>query len=229
MPDLSYVTRDWEDQAAFLDNTLEMWGIPPSLIRMVQSGAKSGLAIQSEQLPILGWVEGRRADWGCYEESAAETGLKVAESHLDHNGFRHDADQLQAVLDDWSFSLRWPSLYIQLPGPDRDVADDWRLAHSLVSLVGLAQERMDLTEEEAFELLGKVAEQNRRLRAMGINPTPAAGMGALGGPTTGEDLGGEGAGDGALPGLADPLEAEGSDFGESGDSPDRTDSQMGLN
>jgi len=168
MPNLEYVSKDWEDLSTFLDNTLEAWGVPPSLIRMVQSQASSGIAIQAEQLPILGWVEGRRADWGAYEETAANVAVLVGESHLRANGIDADADALQATLDDWSFSLRWPSLYIQLPGPQRDLADDWRLSHSLISLVGILQERQDLTEDEAFEALAKVAEQTRRLQAMGI-------------------------------------------------------------
>jgi hypothetical protein len=205
MPDLSYVSKDWEDQSAFLDNTLEAWGIPPSLIRMVQSGAKSGLAIQSEQLPILGWVEGRRADFAAYEEDAAERGLQVAESHLRNAGLSGDADLIQRVLDDWSFSLRWPSLYIQLPGPDRDRADDWRLSRSQVSLVGILQERQDLTEDEAFEAIGKVAQQNARLRAMGINPNPADPFGGGGLPQPGPQ-----------PGLPAP---EGDDLG-AGEGPD---------
>ncbi len=173
MPDLSYVTKDWEDQSAFLDHTLEMWGIPPSLFRMVQSSVRSGAAIQAEQLPIIGWVEGRQPDWACYEEEIAKRCIEVAASHLDNVGMGSDAVALYGLLDDWSFSLRWPALYIQLPGPDRDRADDWRLNHGTVSLIGLMQERQDLTEQEALEHLGKVAEQNAQLEAMGINPQPA--------------------------------------------------------
>ena len=226
MPDLSYVSKDWEDQAAFLDNTLEAWGIPPSLIRMVQSGAKSGLAIQSEQLPILGWVEGRRPFWGAYEEDAARTLCLVAEAHLRNHELLEEADAVQSVLDNWSFSLRWPSLYIQLPGPDRDQADDWRLSHSLVSLVGILQERQDLSEEEAFEHFEKVAQQNARLQAMGINPQPSNpfGAGGAGGmippagpgpeqlpPQPARDDGRESDDGGESP--ADPSGAQGSDVG----------------
>lgn len=172
MPDLSYVTVDWEDQNAFLDHTLEMWGVPPALVRMIQSGARSGASIQAEQLPILGWVEGRRADWGAYEEGFARTGIQVAESHLRNSGLADDANTLQATLDDWNFSQRWPPLHIQLPGPERDKADDWRLENKLISLVGIVQERQDLSEEEAFEALAKVKGQTDQLKAMGIELAP---------------------------------------------------------
>jgi len=220
MPDLSYVDKDWADMDSYLDHTLETYGVPPSLIRMVQSGAKSGAAIMTEQLPILGWVEGRRADWASYEEDAAEMGVSVAASHLEANGFYQDAGALLDTLDDWSFALRWPPLYIQLPGPQRDQADDWRLGRSQVSLVGIKQEREDLTEEEAFEAIAKVAEQNRRLRAMGINPNPADPF-AAGGPInpTPQPGGGDGDGEGQLPPLADPAEAQGPDGPDPGENP----------
>lgn len=216
MPDLAYVTKDWEDMSAFLDHTLETYGVPPSLIRMVQSGARSGAAIMTEQLPILGWVEGRRADWASYEEDAAETALAVAASHLGANGLFDDAAMLLDALDDWSFTLRWPALYVQLPGPDRDRADDWRIAHSQISLIGIKQEREDLTEDEALEAIAKVAKQNAALRAMGIEPNPAANpFGAtgagLGGPRVPQLSDGDEGGAGELPPLADPAEAQGPD------------------
>jgi len=172
MPDLTYVAADWQDLNANLDHQLEMWNVPPALIRMVQSGARSGASLQAEQLPILGWVEGRRGDWACYEDNAALTAFKTAESHLRNVGLLEEADQLQTVIDEWSFTLRWPRLYIQLPGPDRDRADDWRLSKGIVSLIGIMQERDDLNEEEAFDALQKVAQQNARLQTIGVNPNP---------------------------------------------------------
>jgi hypothetical protein len=218
MPDLAYVTKDWEDQNAFLDHTLEMWGVPPALIRMIQTGARSGAAIQSEQLPILGWVEGRRTDWACYEERFAEKAIAVAASHLANAGLDQDAYRLLASLEDWKFSLRWPSLHIQLPGPERDTADDWRLGHSQVSLIGIKQEREGLTEAEAIEALRKVAEQNRQLQAMGIDPNPGnpfASQKSLGGPGPDGQPGLPSPSDGppGQPALEDLREAQGPEMG----------------
>jgi hypothetical protein len=170
LPELGYIEADWADLNSYLDHSLEMWGVPPSLIRMIQSGARSGASIQAEQLPILGWVEGRRSDWITYEEEFARLCVQIGECHLRNVGMQPEADQLQALLDDWSFVLRWPSLYIDLPGPAKDAADDWRLRHSQVSLVGLVKERCDMTEEEAWEQISKVAQENARLRALGIDP-----------------------------------------------------------
>jgi hypothetical protein len=182
MADLNYISKDWEDQNYFLDHILEMNGIPPSLIRMIQTGALSGAAIQAEQLPIIGWVEGRRSDWAAYEEDDAHVCLAVAEAHLRNHGMTAEADQLQRVLDSWAFTLRWPSLFVQLPGRDRDMADEWRLKKRLVSLVGLCQERQDLTEQEAFEYLQKVKEQNDALKALGIEAEAPPAFGGFGQP-----------------------------------------------
>jgi hypothetical protein len=175
MPDLHYVEADWADLNGFLDHSLEMWNIPPALIRMIQSGARSGASLQAEQLPILGWVEGRRGNWACYEEMIALKALKIAESHLrQFPELAAEADQLQALIDAWTFSLKWHQLYVELPGPERDRSDAQRLKWGTASLVTIVQERQDLTEDEAFDALAKVQEQNRRLEAMGINPHPEA-------------------------------------------------------
>jgi hypothetical protein len=219
MPDLSYVTVDWEDQAQFLDHTLEMWGIPPSLFRMNQSAVRSGAALITEQLPIMGWVEGRQPDWSFYEEDLAKRAIEVAESHLMNVGLTQDADILQAALDDWSFSLRWPTLFIQLPGPDRDRNDDWRLQHSQVSLIGILQERQDLTEQEALEFLQKVAQQNAQIAGLGIDPRNVEAFG----------MGMEGGGGGGFPpkkpgyGQPSPEDATEGEGGSRGSQADRTD------
>lgn len=176
MADTGYVAADWADLNNYLDHVLEMHSVPPVLIRMIQSGARSGASIQAEQLPLLAWIESRRSMWALYEEAAARMALSVGAAHLRANGEARDAAALERELADWQFSVHWPPLYVQLPGPERDAADDWRLQRGLVSKVGILQERYDFTEEEAFEALEKVAEQNARLAASGIDPgTPRAG------------------------------------------------------
>jgi hypothetical protein len=182
-PDLAYIDADWSDLEKFLDHTLEMHGIPPSLIRMVQQSSASGIAIQSEQLPLLQWVEGRRGAWAWYEEQAAKRCLLVAESHLRSNGQTSDAARIQNALKDWEFSIRWPELYVQLPGQGRDMADDWRMERGLANKVTILMERQGLTEQEAIDYLGTIKKQNDKLAAMGIE-TSTQPLPALGGPAT---------------------------------------------
>jgi hypothetical protein len=175
MPELAYVEADWSDLNAYLDHQLEMWGVPPSLIRMVQSGANSGAALQVEQLPILGWVEGRRGDWLSYEDAIALKAMKVAAAHLRRfRGMEEEVLQLYDTIDAWTFSLRWPPLFVELPGPERDRADGNRMKWGLATLVTIAEERCDLTEDEAVEHLLKMKRQNDLLTALGINPHPEA-------------------------------------------------------
>lgn len=209
MPDLQFVAVDWTDLNFYLDHTLEMHGVPPVLIRMIQSGARSGVSLQSEQLPLLTWVEGKRGDWATYEDRAAFKAAQVTAAHLLANGFANPAGRLFDLLDDWRFTLRWPQLFVQLPGPERDREDDNRLAKGFASKVMILQERQDLTEAEALELLGRVKAQNDQLAALGVDPlagvaTPTPilpgpletdGEGVEGGQD-GDPAGGEGGGDG---------------------------------
>jgi hypothetical protein len=170
LPELQFVSADWADLNFYLDHTLEMHGVPPVLIRMIQSGARSGVSLQSEQLPLLTWVEGRRAEWAAYEDRAAFKSVQVAAAHLAANGLISEAAGLWAPLEDWQFTLRWPQLFVQLPGPERDREDDNRIAKGFASKVMILQERQDLTEAEALELMAKVKAQNDQLAAMGIDP-----------------------------------------------------------
>lgn len=170
MPDVGYVAADWADLNNYLDHSLEMHGVPPVLVRMIESGARSGASIEAEQAPLLRWVEGRRASWSAYEEDLAKVCLTTAAAHLQANGRAADARSLAKALDAWNFTIRWPSLYVERPGPERDQADDRRLLAGLVSKVGLLMERDGLTEAEAFEALEKVKDQNDRIRALGIDP-----------------------------------------------------------
>lgn len=184
LPDLSYIEADWADLDKFINHTLDMLGVPEAMIRMVQSDAKSGLAIQAEQMPIVQWVEGRRGDWQDYEEDAARTCLIVAESHLREHGYAAEAANIQGTLQDWEFSLRWPSLYQQLPGPDKDRADDWRLQKGIADIVTILKEREGWTEEECFEYLEQLARRKARIEALGFQANgqpPPVDLGMLGG------------------------------------------------
>ena len=141
---------------------------------MTQSSAASGLAIQSEQLPLLTWVEGRRGDWQSYEEDAARMALTIAESHTRAHGVRSEADRIQAMLEGWEFSIQWPNLFTQLPGPQRDQSDQWRMEQGLSNKVTTLMERNGWTEEESFDYLQRLQEQDDRLASMGIDPAPQA-------------------------------------------------------
>lgn len=195
MPDLRYLSADlqwvgvvWQHFNNYLDLCLELEGIPPSTIRMVLN-ARSGVSILAEQAPLLGWTERRRRSWHDYETAAASTFLRVAAAHLRNHGRAPDANRLEGVADEPELRLQWPRLYVDLPGPERDRADGVRIDWGFASLVDIVQERQDCTEDEAFDQLKRVAEHNKKLEAMGINPKPTgqAGGGGFGEAPPGAD------------------------------------------
>jgi hypothetical protein len=170
LPELGFIGADWNDLNFYIDHTLEMNGVPPVLIRMIQTSARSGESIKAEQTPLVTWVEGRRSAWTDYEDDAAKKCVEVTAAHLRANNVTADAARLQAIADDWEFTLRWPNLYTLTPGPERDLADDYRLERGYVSKVGIIMERDGLSEVEAVEHLVKVQEQNDTLESLGIDP-----------------------------------------------------------
>ena len=187
LPELGFIAADWTDLNFYIDHYLETVGVPPVLMRMIQSGARSGDSIQSEQLPLLTWCEGRRADWAHYESAAGKKALQVTSAHYRNNEMMAEADQLEAAIDAWDMTLRWAPLWVQLPGPERDAANENRLKNGYVSKVGVVMEDLDMSEADAFEHLRKVKEQNDQLQALGINPaayvepTPFGGAAPFGG------------------------------------------------
>lgn len=168
-PPLGFVQEDLNDLNAYLDHVLEMHGVPPSTIRMIES-ARSGLAIVAEQAPLLARAEDRRVPFGRYEECSARTAVRVAAAHLRNNGRPDRSLEAAAADPDFALGLRWPAMYVLPPGPERDRSDDWRVERGLASWVQVMQEREDLTEDQAVEALLEVERLNGRLREAGLDP-----------------------------------------------------------
>jgi hypothetical protein len=174
--DLGFVRQDWDDLQAYLDHTLEMVGVPPSAIRLVQDSARSGIAIVAEQLPLILWAQGRQRPFGHYERELARLVLEVGARHLEANSrprlaadestverparpeLAARAAELAAASIDPGLVLSWPDLMPDLPGPERDQADQWLLDNKLISRVLLLMRREKLTRAEAELYLAQVAE-----------------------------------------------------------------------
>lgn len=169
-PDLSFVETTWSDLNNYIDHSLEMHGVPPSTIRMTLN-ARSGISILAEQAPLLTWAESRRRPFSWYEERAAQTCLQVGAAHLRNNN--RDASELEEVAIDPRLALRWPRMYVQLPGPERRTEDDHRIQRGYASKVTILMESEDLTEDQAFARLQEVQRQNQKLEQLGIDPTAA--------------------------------------------------------
>jgi hypothetical protein len=164
---------DWDDLNQYIDRVLEDLGIPPGTVRMKGGADASGVAILVEEGPLLAWAEGRRQPFADYEAEAARKAAQVACAHLLANG-RPCPPWLDATAKAPELGLKWPPLYVQMPGAERDRADDWRLANGVASKVQVLQEREDLTRDQALEKLKQVKADNDELAAMGIEPGPPA-------------------------------------------------------
>ena len=167
--DSGFVEAGWQDIQSFIDHTLEMNGVPPSVIRMTQDSVRSGVAIVAEQLPLMQWAKKRQKPFAYYEEELIRVVLHVAEMHLGRQEveeYQATSRDLQVVAEHPGLVLKWPSLYPRIPGQDQDQADEFRLEHRLVSRTMLLMEREDLSREEAEERLEEIAEDLKREREL---------------------------------------------------------------
>ena len=159
--DASFVEAGWNDVQSFIDHTLEMNGVPPSVIRMTQDSVRSGVAIVAEQLPLIAWAETRQVPFGFYEEDLARLVLLAGTRHMGRQKvaeYQVTASQLGIVLENPGLSLKWPNMYPRIPGQDQDTSDQFRLDNKLVSRTMLLMEREQLTREEAEAKLQQIAD-----------------------------------------------------------------------
>ena len=183
--DPSFVEAHWQDTQSMIDHTLEMNGVPPSVIRMTQDSVKSGVAIVAEQLPLIQWANKRKRAFGYYEDELARLVLKVGSKHLgsqEDDEYRATAAGLEMVSRNPGLVLKWPNMYPRIPGEDTDRADDFRLEKKLTSKTMLLMERECLTREEAEERLDEIAKDLKREQELfsEVEPDLGSALGGLG-------------------------------------------------
>jgi hypothetical protein len=178
-PPTEYISADWLDINSYIDHALETCGIPPGTIRMV-GNASSGIALMIEQAPLLSWAESRRKPFRNFEDKVATMCCRVAATHLRNNGLGLKS-WLEQSGQESKLSLEWASLYVQLPGPERDRADTFELTMGWTDKIRILMDRYDLTREQAIQRLKQVQQNNQDLLALGVDPAPPTP--ALAGPT----------------------------------------------
>lgn len=159
--DSSFVAAGWDDLEHYLDLTLEMHGVPPAAIRMIQDSARSGVSIIAEQAPLILWAESRQRPYQCYEDDLAALVLRIGHQHLrvqQEREYLTTASQLEDVSYEPGLMLRWPDMYPRIPGQETDQSDQWRLDNRLTSRTMLLMQRESLTREEAEAKLEEIAE-----------------------------------------------------------------------
>jgi hypothetical protein len=159
-PDLGFTQFDWTDIQNYWQEAVEMLGVPASTIRMEQQGGTSGVAIMSEQLPLIERAEARQRLMAHYECKIAKKCLQVALAQMVN---AQPADKASAIyveqqamiinaalMDiDRNFRVIWPVLTKNRPGPDRDAHDSFQLNFMVKSRAEQLAEDLNIPLEEA--------------------------------------------------------------------------------
>lgn len=156
-PDTKFIQIDWDDLERWVNLGLEMLGVPPSAVRMEQQGGASGIAIQSEQLPLIEEAEGRQRPFERYETELMRITLMCCAAQETMRGNASLGSLLQRTAATLSPTFLWPPMTKNRPGPDRDAHDSYLLQTQQKSRVQILMANENLTEEEA------VAEVQRTL------------------------------------------------------------------
>jgi hypothetical protein len=175
--DVGFIAAGWDDFNSYIDLTMEMNGVPPAAVRLVQDAASSGIQIVVEQIPLILWAQKRQRPFARYEHALANLTLKVGAKHLgaqSFDGYRITASKLQAAADTMVMTLRWPDMWPDIPGESRDKSDQWLLDNGLTSRTKVLMERDNLTREEAVAELEEIAEDLERERELFGEPEPPA-------------------------------------------------------
>lgn len=160
-PDLGFTNYDWQDLTQYIDHLVEMLGVPASTIRMTQQGGTSGVAIMSEQLPLIERAEARQRMYEYFERRIAKKCLQIAQEQIlnaevaDESAamfVQFQADVIQAALMefDTNFRMVWPVMTKNRPGPERDAHDAFQLNFNLKSRTSMLADDMNIPTEEAF-------------------------------------------------------------------------------
>ena len=160
-PDLSFTNYDWQDLTQYIDHIVEMLGVPASTVRMEQQGGTSGVAIMSEQLPLIERAESRQRMYEYFERRIAKKCLEVCLAQLatsqpeDFESASYVANQTMAIQQalgdfDSSFRVVWPIMTKNRPGPERDAHDSFQLNFQLKSRTEMTADDLNIPIEEAF-------------------------------------------------------------------------------
>ena len=133
-----------------IDQVLTDHGVPKSAVRMEQSGTASGVALVSEQIPLLKRERGRQKLWKVYESRLKKLVLTVAGNGLGR------PDLLAAA--DAELSLLWPDPSLGLPDPAVQAEVQGALDRGELSLLQLLQRKNGFTRKQALGWVKQVLE-----------------------------------------------------------------------
>jgi hypothetical protein len=130
----------------------------------------SGVSIAAQDADLITYAKGRQPLFELHESKLLALVCKIAASPGADSGI--DSELLERVASDPSLRLAWPEPSIDLPGPDRDQADQFELVNDLTDPIELLMRRQGLTENEAIEQYRQI--QRRKQIAAMLAADPAA-------------------------------------------------------
>lgn len=155
--DLSYLAQDWEQLLNDMTMFAESLGIPESAWRLQGQSAASGVAIVSEQLPLIEATERRQQLLNQYEQDAAAVTLMV--SHMYLGGKTPIAN---ALTEDFDLTINWGRIVKSRPGQELDQHLQFMLINGLTSEVRAIADLEGITIEQAAEQLEEINEERRK-------------------------------------------------------------------
>ena len=149
------ITGGWANIRGVIDSELEALGVPLTAYRMDSATLPSGAALVAEQKPLQDYAVERREPFRLYENGLKTITLKVAGAYYDRG------DLLAAA--DLPLSLTWPATTIDLPGAERDAADDDSVKAGYESPVMIVMRRFGMNRAQALAHLQQVADDHAEL------------------------------------------------------------------
>lgn len=150
------ITGGWANIRGVIDSELEALGVPLTAYRMDSQTLPSGAALVAEQRPLQDYAVERREPQRRYEEDLKSVTLRVA-------GAYYGRQDLIAAAE-LPLTLTWPPVTIDLPGPDRDAADEASVAAGYESPLMVVMRRFGMSRDQALEHMRQVADDHTELK-----------------------------------------------------------------
>jgi hypothetical protein len=151
--DLSYLQLDREQLEYDMTMYADSIGIPEAAWRLKGQSAASGVAIVSEQLPVIEAAERRQLVLQRYERDVAMVTLVVANAYL---GGVPMIDT--AMGEDFDLAINWGSIVKSRPGAENDQHLQFLLINGLESKAGVLADLHGITLDQAREKLAQIQE-----------------------------------------------------------------------
>lgn len=155
----------WSDCKEFMGQLAEAIDLPPAALRLDYSDAPSGISIVIRSAPLLTRARQRRPIFQWAETDLARTICTCVGNHYGQADLVTAAKSLRVLLS-------WPEPKIPIPGPERDLSDDWELQRGSKSRLQVIQERYGLTRDQAVDHLQQVADDEKQADEILPPPPP---------------------------------------------------------